>query len=348
MKRFSLVLVIVLFIFSCTPVEIQKDKLFLYEDSESHELGISYGNNLLTILNYSQDNYKPYFFPVITLSGTRITRGWPIDPEAFEPVDHPHQKGMWFNFGNVNGIDFWNNSDFIKPDLKQHYGKIINDSLVVVELTDSQAKFILYNKWISEAGKNLLSEKAIFYINIENDYWSLDRVTFLMALTDIEFMDNKEGLLAIRMAREFQSDFNNAQYILNNDLQYSHEKIVNNEGKTGYYLGSNGREGAEVWGTANAWVNLSGIKNNDSISVLLMDHHTNFSHPPHWHARDYGLFSVDNFGRNAFNSNLETLVLNLKEDEELRFIHRIVFQNGGHISRTEAEKMYESFSLFED
>ena len=26
---------------------------------------------------------------------------------------------MWFNYGNVNGFDFWNNSDAIKPEGKR-------------------------------------------------------------------------------------------------------------------------------------------------------------------------------------------------------------------------------------
>ena len=30
-----------------------------------------------------------------------------------ERVDHPHHVGMWLNHGDVNGLDFWNNSDAI-------------------------------------------------------------------------------------------------------------------------------------------------------------------------------------------------------------------------------------------
>jgi len=31
-------------------------------------------------------------------------------------VDHPHHIGLWFNYGDVNGTDFWNNSDAVKPE----------------------------------------------------------------------------------------------------------------------------------------------------------------------------------------------------------------------------------------
>src|SRR6478735_8089753 len=57
---------------------------------------------------------KAVLYPVYTAKGTVITRGWPLDPRPGERVDHPHHVGIWMNYENVNGIDFWNNSDAIK------------------------------------------------------------------------------------------------------------------------------------------------------------------------------------------------------------------------------------------
>src|ERR1700748_3584411 len=57
---------------------------------------------------------KPVLYPLIDDSGTTVTRGYPLEPRPNERVDHPHHAGMWFNYGNVNGFDFWNNSDAIK------------------------------------------------------------------------------------------------------------------------------------------------------------------------------------------------------------------------------------------
>src|SRR5882672_4671291 len=56
---------------------------------------------------------KPVLFPLRTAEGNYVTRGFPPGPG--ERIDHPHHVGLWFNYGNVNGIDFWNNSDAIKP-----------------------------------------------------------------------------------------------------------------------------------------------------------------------------------------------------------------------------------------
>src|SRR5260370_30430308 len=52
---------------------------------------------------------KPVLYPLITEEGITVTRGYPLEPRPGERVDHPHHAGMWFNYGNVNGFDFWNN-----------------------------------------------------------------------------------------------------------------------------------------------------------------------------------------------------------------------------------------------
>src|SRR5881296_4723633 len=67
---------------------------------------------------------KPTLYPLRTASGTVVTRGYPLEPRPGERVDHPHHVGLWFNYGNVNGFDFWNNSEAIKPAERHKYGTI--------------------------------------------------------------------------------------------------------------------------------------------------------------------------------------------------------------------------------
>ena len=58
---------------------------------------------------------KPVLYPIIDAGGVTITRGYPLQPRPGERTDHPHHAGLWFNYCNVNGFDFWNNSDAIPP-----------------------------------------------------------------------------------------------------------------------------------------------------------------------------------------------------------------------------------------
>src|ERR1700681_3063646 len=73
---------------------------------------------------------KPVLYPLRTAKGTIITRGFPLEQRPSERLDHPHHAGLWFNYESVNGIDFWNNSDAIKPENAPKMGAIVHRSIV--------------------------------------------------------------------------------------------------------------------------------------------------------------------------------------------------------------------------
>jgi hypothetical protein len=73
---------------------------------------------------------KPVLFPLIAADGIDVVRGFPLAPRPGERVDHPHHAGIWFNYGNVNGFDFWNNSDAIKPADRAKMGTIHQQKIV--------------------------------------------------------------------------------------------------------------------------------------------------------------------------------------------------------------------------
>ena len=73
---------------------------------------------------------KPVLYPLRTREGTLVTRGFPLDPRPGERVDHPHHVGMWLNHGDVNGLDFWNNSDAIPAEQAPKMGTIYHQRIV--------------------------------------------------------------------------------------------------------------------------------------------------------------------------------------------------------------------------
>src|ERR1700753_3441759 len=73
---------------------------------------------------------KPVLYPVMMADGADVVRGLPLAPRAGERVDHPHHAGIWFNYGNVNNFDFWNNSDAIKPADQPKMGSIHQQKIV--------------------------------------------------------------------------------------------------------------------------------------------------------------------------------------------------------------------------
>src|ERR1700761_6685818 len=82
---------------------------------------------------------KPVLYPIYAPDGQLIPRGFPLKPRPGEPVDHPHHLGLWFNYENVNGLDFWNNSYAIPADKRNKYGWIRTDSTLEADNADYEA-----------------------------------------------------------------------------------------------------------------------------------------------------------------------------------------------------------------
>src|SRR5271169_1376193 len=54
-----------------------------------------------------QSGNKPILWPIIGPTGKPMTRDYPMRDRPGQAKDHPHQRSMWFTYGNVGGIDFW-------------------------------------------------------------------------------------------------------------------------------------------------------------------------------------------------------------------------------------------------
>src|SRR5919108_2457423 len=81
---------------------------------------------------------KPVLYPLRTADGTLVTRGFPLEPRKGERVDHPHHVGLWFNHGDVNGLDFWNNSDDIGADRASKMGTIVHRRILETKSGDER------------------------------------------------------------------------------------------------------------------------------------------------------------------------------------------------------------------
>src|SRR5437762_12972839 len=108
---------------------------------------------------------KPVLYPLITDEGITVTRGYPLEPRSGERVDHPHHAGMWFNYGNVNGFDFWNNSDAIKPEDRHKMGSIVETKIVSAKSGADRGELIVESTCVAAENKQILAE-ATHYISV--------------------------------------------------------------------------------------------------------------------------------------------------------------------------------------
>src|SRR5438105_2899633 len=90
----------------------------------THRVDITIDGKPFTSYLWETNQRKPVLYPLVAPDGTTVTRGYPFEPRKGERVDHPHHAGLWFNYGNANNFDFWNNSDAIKPEDRPKYGTI--------------------------------------------------------------------------------------------------------------------------------------------------------------------------------------------------------------------------------
>jgi hypothetical protein len=293
---------------------------------------------------------KPTLWPIRSATGVVVTRGFPLEPRPGERVDHPHHVGLWFNHGDVNGFDFWNNSDAIKPDQAKKYGTIVHKKIGEIRSGAGKGELNVEMEWIGGDGIPVLREQTKFVFqakNVEsNTFWIVDRITTLTALDkQVVFRDNKEGVLGLRVARALEHPADKPERFTDASGKATAVPVLDNTGVTGHYFSSEGAKGDAVWGTRGRWTLLRGRVGddvNDQVGVAILDHPSNPGFPTYWHARGYGLFAANMLGHKVFSNGKEELNLTLEPGKSVTFRHRVLVRSG-KMQPTTVEPEYQEF-----
>ena len=318
----------------------------LVNNETEKKIDVLIDKNLFTSYLYSDDISvlkKTTLYPIIAANGETITRGYPLATRPNERTDHPHHIGAWLNFGDVNGLDFWGNSDEIKTP-KEKLGTIRHDKIVDLENGKNKASMVVQANWLNPDGSELLKEETKFVFYAENGKRMIDRMTTLTAQKEVvSFNDTKEGMFAIRTTRELELPSDNPVNLSDENGHKTTVQVVDNTGVSGNYMSNEGIEGTDVWGTRAKWMALSGTINKQDITLVIMDEPKNIGHPTYWHARSYGLFSANPFGQKAFTDGKEaSMNFSLKPNSSVTFTYRIEILNGNY-SREQLESEYQKF-----
>lgn len=317
-------------------------------DDNAQKVDVFIGGKYFTSLIYPATLEKPVLYPLSSSTGIVVTRGFPLNPRPGERVDHPHQVGCWFNYGSVNGLDFWNNSYAIPDAEKKRYGSIKNVRIVTARDGTDAGILVFTCQWINKQGEVLLVEETSLTFSGDDQNRKIIRRTRLTALNgQVIFGDNKEGLLAIRVDRAFETPSETPEIFTDASGKETSVPVLNNEGVNGVFRSSEGKEKDAVWGTRASWVSLTASKAGEEISVCLFDHPSNPGYPAYWHARGYGLFSVNNIGKKAYDPNQNENTLVLKKGETAEFTYMILIRTGGAITSIEMNSLFKEFTRFE-
>lgn len=299
--------------------------IVLTDNSKDKKVEVSIDGKPFTAYFYPGPDVlkKAVLYPLRTANGTIITRGWPLDPRPSERIDHPHHVGMWLNYEAVNGHDFWNNSNAVNHS-KGTYGTIVHTGITKIKSGKKQGELTVKADWLDKSGALMLTETTTYIFSGDSKTRTVDRITTLTAKTEVVFKDVKDGMFAIRVARELEHPSKSPDVFTDANGIATKVPVMNNTGVTGSYRTSEGIEGDDVWSTRGRWCNLRGKMGDETINLVIIDHPKNAGYPTYWHARGYGLFAANPLGQNVFSKGNETLNLTLKKGESTTFRYRTV------------------------
>lgn len=290
---------------------------------------------------------KAVLYPVRSAQGTLITRGWPLDPRSGERVDHPHHVGIWFNYESVNDHDFWNNSiEVEKEGDKRTFGTIVHTGIKTIKSGKKAGKLVVTADWLDKNGKLMLTETTEFTFSGTAKQRIIDRITTLTsAVESAVFKDVKDGVYAIRVARELEMPSNKPEVFTDAAGLATAVPKLDNTGISGDYLNAEGLKGENTWGKRSEWVSLNGKIKSEDVSISILDHPKNPGYPSYWHTRGYGLFSINPLGQKVFTNGTKELNMTLKKGESARFAYRMVIDNN-ITPQTELKTLFEQFSKY--
>lgn len=311
----------------------------LDQAADPDRVTVAVGGKQLTAYLFGGDPrvlQKPALYPLRGPTGIDVTRGYPLDPRLGERTDHPHHIGSWLAYGahpGINGVNFWNVSDEIRPPEATEKGRIVHQEIEHMTGGEERGELVVSATWERGDGEVLLDERTQFQFAGTPDRRIIDRETTLSPTSEpVTFPDDKEGMFAVRVARELElpgaERTRPPPEVVGPSGQPSDPTPELHVNPTGEYLSATGETGTDVWGTRAPWMRLSGEREGTELSLTIMDHPSNPGHPTHWHARGYGLLAANPLGQSIFSDGETELNFRLEPGESATFRFRVAIDAG--------------------
>ena len=319
----------------------------LTENKDKKQVDVTVDGQPFTSYVYWADQKKPILYPLRTAKGTVVTRGYPLEKVAGERTDHPHHISSWFNYGNINGVDFWNTPpDGVKRDTGtiEKFGTIKHQAIKAMKGGKGKASMNVTMDWLMPDGAKIMQQDETIHFRAAKDIRIIDRVITLTAQKEkVVFNDSKEGAIGIRVTRTLEEPSTKPEIFTDANGVPTKVPAMDNTGVAGVYLSSEGKVGEkEGWGTRAKWMTLSGTAKGEEVVIAIFDHPKNPTYPTYWHARGYGLFAANPFGAKEFTKGATTLNYTLQPNQSATFRFRILIHSG-KLTKEQTEALYAQF-----
>ena len=288
---------------------------------EDFKAVVTIDGKLFTEYRYGHYVCRPYFYPVLTEGGERLTRAYPTEDIEGETQDHYHHRSIYVAHGEVNGFNLW--------DEGTDHGAMLQRGEPVVGAVGDVAQIDGIVDWSGPEGQKVLEERRTIEIQAEGDLRIMDhRSEFRAKYGDVHFGDTKEGgLFSIRVPTSMDAK--------------DKGRIENSEGLV--YDSGQGEE--ETWGKQAAWVDYSGpLNNGEQWGHTVVDHQSNPCYPTYWHVRGYGLFTANPFGLHHFKND-ESLdgSMTIAGGDQAVFRFRLIIHPGRGVENGRIGELIDEF-----
>ena len=240
--------------------------------AEERPLEIRVGNRFAANLYWGDKWDKPFLYPIRTVSGKVLSRGWPIEPRDGDSNDHTWHRGIWYGHGDISGADFWREQGRDKTArLVSKSAPRVKGSSVSIDLS-----------MLPPSGERKGSIRQEFRFRDQGEVRLLDAVITVQADAGqaLTFGDTDDGGFAFRLSEAFREDRG--------------ARLRNSEGQTGT---------KQIWGKPARWVDYSAPVDGTPAGVAILDHPSNLRHPSRWHARPYVLNAANPFALKSFTKD---------------------------------------------
>jgi Methane oxygenase PmoA len=288
---------------------------------------VTIGGKPFAIYYFHRDVAKPYLMPLRTPSGVIVSRPFPVFNDVSMadrklPGFEPHQRPLYFDHGDINGVDFWSEAAFSSAYGRSSSAKKAPETnptvrahghmrLVKLETVQSgpESGVIRARYTLEDPNNRVLGEEVQTYTFRGDERRNMVDCEYVLSAgaDPIVFGDTKEGTFAVR---------------LNADLSTPHDHMLNSRGATGE---------PAIWGKPADWVAYSGTVGGKQVGVVAFDHPSSFRHPTTWHARAYGLLAANPFAAREFTTDeKQDGSWTLAEHKSLTFRYGVVIYDGAY------------------
>ncbi|HEU0120021.1 MAG TPA: PmoA family protein [Bryobacteraceae bacterium] len=251
-----------------------------------------------TTFHWEEQWDKPFLHPIRTISGTVLSRGYPVAPLPGEQQDHAWHRGIWYGHGIINGQDFW------REQGREKTSRLIPDGKPRAGKNSVEARLAMTAPGGTRLGTNI------------QRFTVLDRAP-------LRFIDASISILADQgQALTFgDTDDGGFAFRLNDQFREDRGALLRN---------AEGKEGTKnIWGKPARWVHYEAAVEGTRAGVAVLDHPSNLRHPTQWHARGYSLCSANPFAAKSFDKNSVTDgKFTLDAGRELQLRYRVVIHDG--------------------